>query len=486
MRQRSFAIAWLVLASLFFYGYWNPTYLALIVISMSANFWFGKWVSERHKLHWVSCRVVLVFAVICNLASLAYFKYANFFIDNVSALLDDPISFEKVALPLAISFFTFQQIAYVVDAFRGESKDYSFFHYALFVTFFPQLIAGPIVHHKELLPQFDSQDIFRPSTKWLALGVTLFAIGLFKKVELADSLAEYSNRVFDASESGQTIWLLEAWGGALAYTFQLYFDFSGYMDMAMGSAMMIGIKLPPNFDSPYKSLNIIEFWRRWHMTLSRFLRDYLYITLGGNRFGIINRYRNLALTMLLGGLWHGAAWSFVLWGALHGGYLVINHAWHQVRSSVRLSDRSFGKPGVVCAWLLTFVAVVVGWVFFRAETIDGASNLLASMAGLGWKELPESMSGRMSGFEQVLLANGFSFQGRFVISLREWVNGGALIATSFLIVLALPNTNEIFGKSDEVEFRWRPNKRWAFFVCLLFASSILDLGKVSEFLYFNF
>ena len=485
-QQKGTALCWLVLASLFFYGYWNPSYLALIVTSMLANFYLGKWVAVGHANPWLSRRSILLVGIALNLAALGYFKYANFFVDNLNFVFGSSFHLENIILPLAISFFTFQQIAYLVDAYRGEAREYSFLHYSLFVTFFPQLIAGPIVHHKEMLPQFADRAIFSPSARCMALGVTWIAIGLFKKVELADSLMEYSNRVFAAADTGVEIWFLEAWAGALAYTFQLYFDFSGYVDMAMGSAMLIGIRLPTNFNSPYKSLNIIEFWRCWHMTLSRFLKDYLYIALGGNRHGQFKRYRNLALTMLLGGLWHGAAWTFVAWGALHGLYLVINHGWLALRARFELSDTHFGIPGRVLAWSTTFVAVVIGWVFFRAETFAGASNLLASMAGFNLSALPEQFAGRLSGYEQTLVNAGFTFDGRLVISLREWLAGATLIAASFVIVLALPNTGSLFGTLAHPTTRWKPDGRWAAFASLVLVLGITDLGKVSEFLYFNF
>lgn len=486
MQQKGVALAWLVLASLFFYGYWNPAYLVLIVSSMIGNYWLGRWVTPPTTSSFLPRRTIMIAGVSINLASLAYFKYTNFFIDNVNLLLDAPITVEQIILPLAISFFTFQQIAFLVDAYRGEAKEYSFLHYALFVTFFPQLIAGPIVHHKEMLPQFDTKDIFRPSGKCLALGITWIAIGLFKKVELADSLMEYANRIFAASEAGQTVWFLEAWAGALAYTFQLYFDFSGYVDMALGSAMMIGIRLPPNFNSPYKSLNIIEFWRCWHMTLSRFLRDYIYIALGGNRFGLFKRYRNLMLTMFLGGLWHGAAWTFVFWGVLHGFYLIVNHAWLAVRVRLGIGNRTFGWPGASIAWLTTFIAVVIAWVFFRAQSFDGATNLLAAMAGIDWMTLPEQFSGQLPGIENTLLQNGFSFDGRLIIALREWVEGSMLLAASFVIVVALPNTGSMISTANDTDIHWSPSKGWAVLACSMLVLSITDLGKVSDFLYFNF
>jgi D-alanyl-lipoteichoic acid acyltransferase DltB (MBOAT superfamily) len=256
---------------------------------------------------------------------------------------------------------------------------YDLGRYLLFVTFFPHLLAGPILHHREMMPQFARGIRWASYGRQVTFGVLLFAIGLFKKVFIADQIAPYANAAFAAVDAGQTLSLAAAWWGALAYTFQLYFDFSGYSDMAIGAALLFGIRLPINFNAPYAATSIIDFWRRWHMTLSRFLRDYLYIALGGNRLGKARRHLNLLLTMTLGGIWHGAGYGFLVWGLLHGGYLVINHGWRAVRGRVSLPvsgvERGLG-------WALTFLAVVVGWVFFRATTLSGALSMLSSMAGL--------------------------------------------------------------------------------------------------------
>ncbi|MBT5260335.1 MAG: MBOAT family protein, partial [Nitrospina sp.] len=316
------AVSWLIGASLFFYGWWNPAYLGLILTSILFNYAVGVSLGSR------PAKTVLVVGIAANLGLLGYFKYANFFVDNINALTGSDIVLERIILPLAISFFTFQQITYLVDTYRGETQECDFLRYCLFVTFFPQLIAGPIVHHREMMPQFAKDTFCRLKAKHLAVGLTIFSVGLFKKVILADGIAVYSTPVFDAAEAGVILTFVDAWCGALAFTFQLYFDFSGYSDMAIGLGRMFGIILPVNFFSPYKASNIIEFWRRWHITLSRFARDYLYIPLGGNRKGTLLRFANLMITMLLIGLWHGAGWTFVIWGGLHGSYLVINHGWH--------------------------------------------------------------------------------------------------------------------------------------------------------------
>ena len=465
------AIAWLVGMSLLFYGWWNPAYLGLILGSILFNYALGVQLGgERGE---GEGRWVLIFGVAANLGVLGYFKYANFFVDNLNAVGGFALSLEPVLLPLAISFFTFQQIAYLMDAWQGQTREYNFLHYCLFVTFFPQLIAGPIVHHKEMLPQFARDAIYRLNAEHLAVGLTIFAIGLFKKVVIADRLAEYATPVFDAAAGGATLSAGAAWGGTLAYTLQLYFDFSGYSDMAIGLARMFGIRLPLNFHSPYKAVNIIDFWRRWHMTLSRFLRDYLYIPLGGNRKGPARRHLNLMITMLLGGLWHGAGWTFVIWGGLHGLYLAINHGWHALR-------RSLGQDPSKSTWLgrwlsraLTLLAVMVAWVFFRAADLDAALSMLHSMAGLGAAG-PEEFK-VLKRLPQLILI--------------------------LLVVLWLPNTQQIMarfspafdtyrGEEQAMAARhwwqWRLSRPWALFSAAVAVIATLHLNRISEFLYFQF
>jgi D-alanyl-lipoteichoic acid acyltransferase DltB (MBOAT superfamily) len=376
--RRNVTVAWLTLASLFYYGWWNPRYLVLIVGSIAANYLLGRMLRAREP---GSRRPWLWLGVGGNLALLGYFKYAGFFAENLSRLAGADLSVGAIALPLAISFFTFQQIAYLVDSHRGLAEDHGPLDYALFVTFFPQLIAGPIVHHREMMPQFARRS-FELRADDLAAGLTFFAIGLFKKAVLADGIAEYSSPVFAAAELGRALGPLDAWGGALGYTLQLYFDFSGYSDMAIGLARMFGIHLPWNFHSPYKAASAIDFWRRWHITLSHFLRDYVYISFGGNRRGPARRYANLFATMLLGGLWHGAGWTFVLWGALHGAFLVTNHAFRALRASIA-PDWSGNLATRALARAMTFVAVVFGWVLFRAESYPATLHLWQAMLGAG-------------------------------------------------------------------------------------------------------
>lgn len=297
---------WLTFTSLVFYGWWNPVYVLLIVASMLFNFWLGRRMGLAVRAGG-SAGLWLFWGITANLLLLGYFKYANFFVSNLDVVFGTGWTIGKIVLPLGISFFTFTQIAYLVDVRRGVVCEYDLGDFLLFITFFPHLIAGPIIHHSEMMPQFAEPKTFRFQWENLAVGLAIFSMGLFKKVVIADGLSRHAVKVFDAAAAGQPLYAADAWAGVFSYAFQIYFDFSGYSDMAIALARMFGITLPLNFNSPYKAVNIIEFWRRWHMTLSRFLRDYLYIPLGGNRRGTGRRYLNLILTMVLGGLWHGAA-----------------------------------------------------------------------------------------------------------------------------------------------------------------------------------
>src|SRR6201987_5576115 len=359
-------------ASLFFYGAWRPGYLLLLLASVAVHFGLGLRMEDPLRR-----RATGTFGVALNLAVLCYFKYTNFILDSLNALTGAPLPFVDIILPLGISFFTFQQIAYLVDVMRGAKVERDIVSYTLFVSFFPHLIAGPLVHHAEMIPQF-KRGRTGHSSVLAARGLAIFAAGLFKKVVIADNLAQFVSPVFAHLDAGGSVTPSWAWLATLAYTLQIYFDFSGYSDMAIGLALLFGIRLPVNFRSPYQATSIIEFLRRWHITLSRFLRNYLYIPLGGNRLGERRRHVNLMVTMLLGGLWHGAGWNFLIWGGLHGGYLVVNHLWRTGRKGTATS------PGgrVVC-WLLTFLAVVVAWVFFRAKSLTGAWRMLAGLLGLG-------------------------------------------------------------------------------------------------------
>lgn len=464
----------LAVASLAFYGYWDARYVPLLMGSAVFN-WLVARLLEHSPRGSQRRRAQLAGAVGANLLLLGYFKYANFFLSTIGA----GSSIGTIVLPLGISFFTFTQIAYLVDIYRAEPAGASFSKYLLFVTFFPHLIAGPILHHREMMVQFGHR--LGPSAENFAVGVTIFAIGLFKKVMLADSVAPYVTPVFDAAAQGQSVTFLEAWAGALAYTLQLYFDFSGYSDMAIGLARLFGVRFPLNFASPYKATSIIEFWRRWHMTLSRFLRDYLYIPLGGNRRGPGRRYANLMATMLLGGLWHGAGWTFVIWGALHGAYLVVNHLW-------RAAGLRIGSD--VLAGVLTFIAVTTAWVFFRASDVDAALRILAGMSGMNGLVLPLEWQARLAAlpvFASLPFADiGATFRGREALQT---------IALLLALIWLAPNTQELMRRfSPALEasgeggsrLAWRPSFGWAIAIAALSAIPLLQLDRASEFLYYQF
>ncbi len=494
-RRPQLAIGWTVLCSLFFYAYWRPPYLLLLVASIAFNYVVGRSLMAQAAAGAARGGWLLALGVAGNLAALGYFKYTNFLIDNVNAATGADIVIETIILPLGISFYTFQQIAYLVDAARGETHDGGFLRYALFVAFFPQLIAGPIVNHRDVLRQFSEPRIFRFDHDNIAAGLTFFAIGLFKKVVLADSVGPYARPVFAAAAEGEAPSLIEAWGGALAYTLQLYFDFSGYCDMAVGLGLMFNIRLPVNFNSPYRAANIIDFWRRWHITLSSFLRDYLYIALGGNRRGAARRYANLLMTMILGGIWHGAGWTFALWGVLHGVYLVINHAWHAFR---RRAGFPPGEPHPVGAWLgraTTLLAVIVGWVLFRAESLDAARLILAGMIGLNGLTLPPELAGRLAHLPIDFLDIEFAR-----LPLFDGPPQAAWMAALFAIALFLPNSQQLVGyvppnrdaarimrvNVAPLRLRWTPTHAWAGLVAASFIYSLTQMSGISEFLYFQF
>lgn len=446
-RRASWAIGALVAASLVFYGWWNPKYLPLILASIGFNFAIGRMLraAGRHATALLACGVG------ANLLLLGVFKYADFAVRNVADLTGLSLALPHIVLPLGISFFTFTQIAYLVDVHRGRAKEPSFLNYALFVSFFPHLLAGPILHHSEMMPQFASPSNKKPQAFHLAAGLFLLAIGLVKKVCIADPLAPVAAAGFDHPEA---ISALGAWLAVLAYTLQIYFDFSGYTDMALGAARMFNIQMPVNFDSPYHSTDIREFWRRWHMTLSRFLREYLYIPLGGNRHGETRTAVNVMATFLLGGLWHGAAWTFVAWGALHGIGLVC----------LRLWERSGRRLPRALAWAGTFLFVMVTWVFFRASSLPTAGAMLRAMIGASpavepWREA----------LRHALASDA---QSSIFVSTTALVVG--------LVVVALPRNSNAMARD------FRPKWPVGAAVTIGLVWSVLQLGKVTPFLYFNF
>jgi len=442
------AKGFLVFASLFFYSWWNISYLPLILTSMLFNYVIGNSLNENFKKVQMHKKTLLGFGIIANLSLLGYFKYTDFFLENFNLAFDGSVPLLHLALPLAISFFTFQQIAYLVDSYRGETAEYDFLNYALFVTFFPQLIAGPIVHHAEMMPQFSSKWNLVKKYKNIALGLFIFTIGLFKKVVIADTFAQWASYGFDKTE---ILGFVEAWVTSLSYTFQLYFDFSGYTDMAIGAALLFNIKLPINFNSPYKALDIQDFWRRWHITLSRFLRDYIYIPLGGNRKGSFKTYTNLLATFILGGIWHGAGWTFVFWGFMHGMALAIHRLWKSL---------GFTMPKIL-GWFITFNFVNIAWVFFRAKEWEDAIKVIKGM----FFSYPNFNSEAI----------------HFELETYLWLGVILLIAT------LLPNTYEITKYP-----KFEKNKLISIPATLIFALIFLtalfwmSTSTYSEFIYFNF
>ncbi|MBL4908090.1 MAG: MBOAT family protein [Sneathiella sp.] len=473
-------IWWLIASSIAFYAWWSPLHLILLLGSVAVNFVLHKMIQQN------SSKFFLTIGIVGNLATLAYFKYADFLLSNFSLISGVETPLLHIVLPLAISFFTFQQISFLYDTYSGRIEECDFAKYCLFVVFFPQLIAGPIVLQKHTIPQFTMSSFNKNAAINISVGATLFIIGLFKKIVLADGIAPIANTVFNAGEAGQSIPFEAAWMGTIAYTFQIYFDFSGYCDMALGLARIFGIRLPINFNSPYKAVNIVDSWRRWHITLSAFLRTYLYIPLGGNKKGLSRRYINLSATMLLGGLWHGASWNFVFWGLLHGFYLIINHAWAAFFPQKENTSAFLRFIERLVAQSLTLLAIMVAWVFFRAESFGTALAVLKGMFG------------------QTLYYDTKFWSHALTDTDFFWFQAIALTA----IVIIAPNSIEIVRKyrpvidvksnSETLKstfvplrkfLRWRPSLAWSasfFVVGIVSLVQIYRLDELTEFIYFNF
>lgn len=473
-------LLWLVAASLLFYGWWNPIYLWLLIFSLLFNYTVGLAISLPFLVSKIQ-KALLVSGIAVNLALISYFKYAGFFASTINDMLKTSLTVDVVVLPLGISFFTFQQIAYLVDIAKGKIKEHNFLKYCLFITFFPQLIAGPIVHYKEVVPQLASPSTYRFNPTNVALGTTLFSVGLFKKVILADGIAVYAMPLFNAAAQGSTPTFLEAWSGLIAYSLQLYFDFSGYSDMALGAARIFGIKLPFNFKSPYKATSMIEFWQCWHVTLSRFLKNYIYIPLRHwlrDAYTVSNQDNkklhhsiSTAIVMLLCGLWHGAGWNFILWGGLHGLYLIVNYQW---QSFWRCRGYDFSKSHWAIErlnCLITYLAFVASLALFRATNLKAAGAIFTGIVGANGISIPDS-------FDAV--------SSRVILLL--------------LIVWLAPNIQELLREDTDVPesgktksgdrfrqwWQWQPNYLWAIATSSLAIASVLNLSKVNEFLYFNF
>lgn len=477
-RSRNWGLAWLAFASLFFYGWWKTSYLLLLGASILCNYFIGEVIldARREGLPRRAKRAMAL-GVTLNIALLLYYKYTNFFIGALNGVTGWHIPNPPIELPLGISFFTFTQTAYLVDCCYKTINRYNMVNYVLFVTYFPHLIAGPILHHSEMMPQFNYRKPHTLSAIDLSVGLSLFAMGLFKKVIIADNIAFLADIVFKDASAKHAVGFYQAWKGSLAYTLQLYFDFSGYSDMAIGLSRMIGIRLPINFHSPYKARSASEFWQRWHRTLSRFIRDYLYIPLGGNRKGLPRKYLNLLITMFLAGLWHGAGWTFMLWGLMHGVFLAVNHLWRDLKRRLGLPVQRRLTPLGLFWGLLTFLAVNFAWVMFRADSVSSGCTVLRSMFQFGqWRTLAQCSRADLTQF--------------------------AVLAALLAWVFLAPNTQQVMRRyapaiglyrgDRHFLFRavlWKPNLPWALLVAGLLSTSVLAVltsYKSLAFLYFQF
>lgn len=524
LRSRQISLGWIVLSSILFYGIWNPYNLAVIVPSIAVNYGVALLIrrcNARGDAGQRAASGLLAAGVLFNLLVLGYFKYKNFFLDSLNLAFGTQFELVAVMLPLGISFITFQKIAFLLDVRAETVKDFDLYDFLVFVFFFPQLIAGPIVHYREMMPQFEQLN-YRMSGRDVAVGLSLFAMGLFKKVVLADGVAVHVGPAFSAAEQGQSLDFFAAWIGALAYTFQIYFDFSGYSDMAIGLARLFGIRLPVNFNSPLKASSIIDFWARWHITLTRFLTAYVYtptvMALTRRRmqagkpvlgrgpadpgaFMVLIAFPTV-LTMFLSGFWHGAGFTFVIWGLLHGAYLCVNHGWRQWRP--KWDKQRYERVMKPLGFVLTFVAVVVGMVWFRARNVGGALEMLQAMAGWHGASLPDALMVRLgaaAGWLEQLGIHGSMSSGSEFVAAAGW------LLALFLIATRAPNSLELLrhfepallyvppkppkpGAGGELRSNTLPALQfslpWAALMALAFVLGAFGLNRVSEFLYWQF
>lgn len=462
---------WLLFASLGFYYYWKPEYISVLLGSIVINYYLSRCIVRLNGRKLLGINPYLALGIAFNVGLLGFFKYYNFFLGGISFALGANFSLLNYVLPLGISFFTFQQIAYLVDCSKGMPHTTSFRNYSLFVSFFPQLIAGPIVHHREMMPQFERQSDQCLDQESILAGLVLFSIGFFKKVMIADYVGAIANLGFGSKFSGEAV---DAWIASLSYTFQLYYDFSGYTDMALGSALLFNIRLPQNFNSPYKSKSIQEFWATWHMTLSRWLKEYVYIPLGGNRCGRTRLAFNLMTTFLIGGIWHGAGWTFIVWGGLHGCATIIHRLW-QLAGKYRF-------PGWL-AWGTTFFFINLTWVFFRADSLTRANEMVKSMLGFGAVSMPQALESIM----RSLFPSGTIDSVSFYDSPLPPDIAVVLPLIAFLTFF-FPNSMQLVGIIGQQ--RERLSTLLVVFCSILFlcTSWMLIAGDASEstFIYFNF
>lgn len=517
--SRQLSLGFLAFASLFFYGWWNPSYLILISVSLVTNYFIGTTLQSENIQKRVKT-LLLIVGIVFNLGLLSYYKYGGFIVEIVNDIYDRDINWANVILPLAISFFTFQQIAFLIDSAARRVKHSDFLEYVVFVTFFPQLIAGPIVHHKEMIPQFSSIKL-NITSNHLKIGMMLFAIGLFKKVILADSISEYVAPIYDTAVDGQ-VTFLQAWIAGIGFTLQIYFDFSGYSDMALGAARMFGIILPINFNSPLKASSIIDFWSRWHITLVRFLTAYIYtpLSLRATRKAVMRKGKANSrtktidfittltiptlITMFLSGFWHGAGYQFLVWGTLHGVYLVINHSWRMMLpafvSDKKRYERFFRPFGLV----ITLLAVFFAMIYFRADNLEIANSMAASMIGLNGISLPEAIFNHLGEAKGIFLKIGI---GPDTTTGSQITYGSIYCVVLLFIALVLPNSldmmrnytpalnysikkherDDLYSNNKLVHFLiWKPNRFWAITCGITLAVGLMSLQRLSVFLYWQF
>ena len=455
--KNNVAKGWLVIASLYFYSYFHLSYLYLILTSIIINYFIGNKLNHKN-LNAKERKIWMIVGVIFNLGLLGYFKYYDFFVENINTVFRANFTLLHVLLPLGISFFTFQQLSFIIDSYNEKDMKYDFLSYCLFVTFFPQLIAGPIVLPNEMLPQFEDKRNKQVNYENMNRGLYMFSIGLAKKVIIADTIANFANAGFDKME---TLNIIEAWMTSISYTLQLYFDFSGYCDMAMGIALMFNIVLPLNFNSPYKSTNIQEFWKRWHMTLGRFMTNYLYIPFGGNRLGERKTLRNLFIVFMASGIWHGAGWNFVIWGGLHGICILIHRVW---KNSGRKMNKLLG-------WFITINLINIFLAIFRSETLNTALKVLKGMfdiKGLIYMGTHIGQIGEMTKSYRYLAHGVFGNKINFVFLIM-----------AIMVVFFLKNSYEKIGKS-------KLKIKHCLHISFLLTIGICSLLETGDFLYFNF
>ncbi|MCL1874966.1 MAG: MBOAT family protein [Synergistaceae bacterium] len=446
--------------SLWFYAFFNVYYLPIIIFSICFNYSANKLIISASKN--ANKSIWLIIALTVNIGILFYYKYYDFFIENINSVLKTSFVTHHLILPLGISFFTFQQLSYIIDSYRGEVPDYNFLDYALFVTYFPQLIAGPIVTHNEIVPQFADASKKRVNYENLSIGIMTFSFGLAKKVLLADTFGNAVNWGYGnilALNSTDALLIM------LFYTFQLYFDFSGYCDMATGIGLMFNISLPMNFNSPYRALTIIDFWKRWHMTLTRFFTRYVYIPLGGSRRGSALTYINIFIVFIVSGLWHGANWTFILWGTIHGVFSLIT----------RTFQKTFNNLHPALNWLITFVFVNMTWIYFRADSIEQANQIIKSIFYFNFDSINDSI------IESFRLPEFRAINKLFNVEVL-W---GPMIYMLFFVLFSLWAVS--FTKNTyERAAKFSPTIISSCVSTILIVWCVLSFSEVSTFLYFNF